>query len=289
VCTPKEIRAMDRRRFVPSADGLEVRTLLATNLNSLFGLQVNSNLNIPITYQQRELRIARLPYYLEQIRPGRFLPKPEIKQIQDSLFGMLDVIHRPPTQGLNNFNYSLRKVVSKESLSSTDINRLDQTFTGVLNSARTPPAAVAGLRSALYQLTSQIDTNSVLPVTLATNDYTLVLETALAVGRPMPSPTLPKIAKNEGIQADNQHMKTPLRHPAVTGTYHFHTNIQIITPESQVVGDGRVRGNNDFKVRIVTPLSPGVYKFYLRAVDQVGHLSHVSRPFFMKVVPKKHR
>ena len=43
---------MDRRRFVPSAEGLEVRTLMATNLNSLFGLQVNSNLNIPITYQQ---------------------------------------------------------------------------------------------------------------------------------------------------------------------------------------------------------------------------------------------
>jgi hypothetical protein len=289
VCTPKEIRAMDRRRFVPSAEGLEVRTLMATNLNSLFGLQVNSNLNIPITYQQRELRIKRLPYYLEQIRPGRYLPKPEIKQIQDSLFGMLEVIHRPPTQGLNDFNYSLRKVVSKQSLTSTDINRLDQTFTGVLNSARTPPPAVAGLRSALYQLTSQIDTNSVLPVTLATNDYTLVLETALAVGRPMPSPALPRIAKNEGIQANDQHMKTPLRHPAVTGTYHFHTNIQIITPQSQIVGDGHVHGNNDYKVRIVTPLSPGVYKFYLRAVDQVGHLGHVSRPFFIKVVPRKHR
>ena len=83
-------------------------------------------------------------------------------------------------------------------------------------------------------------------------------------------------------------MKTPLLHPAVTGTYHFHTNIQIITPESQVVGDARVRYNNDYKVRIVTPLSPGVYKFYLRAVDQVGHLGHVSRPFLIKVVPKKH-
>jgi hypothetical protein len=288
VCTPKEIRAMDRRRFVPSTEGLEVRTLQATNLNTLFGLQLAPNLNIPITYQQRELRITRLPYYMEQIRPGRYLPKPEIKQIQASLFALLSQIHRPPTQGLNNYNYNLRKIVSKESLTTANINSLNQTFTGVLNSAQTPPGAVYGLKTALYQLTSQVDTASVLPVFLATNDTTLVLETALAVGRPMPSPALPKIAKNEGIQANNQHIKTPLLHPAVTGTYHFHTNMQIITPQSQIVGDAVVRSNNDFKVRIVTPLSPGIYKFYLRAVDQVGNLSHVSRPFLIKVVPKQH-
>jgi hypothetical protein len=279
---------MDRRRFRPSTEGLETRTLQASNLNSLFGLQLNSNLNLPITYQQRLLRIAHLPYYLEQIRPGRFLPKAELQQIQTSLYDMLEVIHRPPTQGLNNYNYNLRKIVSKQSLTANDIKSLNQTFAGVLNSAQTPPVAVNGLKTALYQLTSQVDTASVLPVTLATNDTTLVLETALAVGRPMPSPGLPKIAKNEGIQTNTQHIKTPLLHPAVTGTYHFHTNIQIITPQSVVVGDAKVRYNNDYKVRIVTPLAPGSYKFYLRAVDQVGNLGHVSKPFVIKVVPKKH-
>jgi hypothetical protein len=267
---------------------LEVRTLLATNLNSLFGLQVSTNLNIPITYQQRLLRIKHLPYYLEQIRPGRYLPKSEVQAIQGSLYDLIETIHRPPTQGLDNFNYGLRQVVSKESLTSTEINKLNQTFTGVLNSAQTPPVAVAGLQKALYTLTSQIDTASVLPVYLATNDTTLVLETALAIGRPMPSPYLPKIAKNEGIQANAQHIKTPLLHPAVTGTYHFHTDIEIITPQSQIVGEARVIRNNNFKVRVVTPLSVGVHEFYLRAVDQVGHLSHVSKPFYIKVVPKRH-
>jgi hypothetical protein len=279
---------MDRRRFIPSTEGLEDRTLQATNVNTLFGLQLSANLNLPITYQQRELRIKRLPYYLEQIRPGRFLPKPEIQQIQSSLYNLLEVIHRPPTQGLDDYNYNLRKIVSKQSLTANDIHSLDQTFTGVLNSAQTPPDAVSGLRTALYQLTSQVDTASVLPVFLGTNDYTLVLQTALAIGRPMPSPSLPRIAKNEGIQANKDHIKTPLLRPAVTGTYHFHTDMEIITPESQVVGLAKVRYNNDFKVRIVTPLSPGVYTFYLRAVDQVGHLSHVSRPFLIKVVPSRH-
>jgi hypothetical protein len=287
VGTPKEIRSMDRRRFRPSTEGLETRTLQASNLNTLFGLQINSNLNIPITYQQRELRISRLPYYLEQIRPGRFLPKPEIKEIQASLFAMLDVIHRPPTQGLNDFNYNLRQIVSKQSLTAPNINSLNRTFMGVLNSARTPPGAVFGLGQGLYQLVSQIDTASPMPVYLGTNDYTLVLETALAIGRPMPSPAVPKIAKNEGIQANKQHMKTPLLHPAVTGTYHFHTNMQIITPQGQIVGEAVVRSTNDFKVRVVTPLSPGIYTFYLRAMDDAGHLSLLSRPFAIKVVPKK--
>jgi hypothetical protein len=288
VCTPKEIRSMDRRRFRPSTEGLETRTLQASNLNTLFGLQLSSNLNIPITYQQRELRIKRLPYYLEQIRPGRYLPKPEMKEIQNSLFALLDVIHRPPTQGLNDYNYNLRKIVSKQSLTAGNINSLNQTFKGVLNSARTPPVAVSGLSQALYQLTSQVDTASVLPVYLGTNDYTLVLETALALGRPMPAPAVPKIAKNEGIQVGKQHIKTPLLHPAVVGTYHFHTNILVRTPEGQIVGNAKVRYNNNYKVRIVTPLAPGIYKFYIQAEDTVGHLGLLSRPFAIKVVPKKH-
>ena len=67
---------MDRRRFVPSPEGLEGRTLLAgININTLFGLQLYPNLNVPITFQQKSLRIQHLPYYLEKIRPGRFLPK----------------------------------------------------------------------------------------------------------------------------------------------------------------------------------------------------------------------
>ena len=39
------------------------------NINTLFGLQVSTNLNVPITYQQKSLRIQRLPYYLDKIAP----------------------------------------------------------------------------------------------------------------------------------------------------------------------------------------------------------------------------
>ncbi len=103
----KKIRALDRRRFVPSTEGLESRELQAS-LNTLFGVQVATNLNVPITYQQKSKRIEHLPYYLEKIVPGRYLPQAEIAEIQQGLYNMMDGIIKPPPDALNNFNYQLR-------------------------------------------------------------------------------------------------------------------------------------------------------------------------------------
>jgi hypothetical protein len=280
---------MDRRRFIPSKEGLEVRALQASSLASLFGNQVSSNLNIPITYEQKALRIEHLPFYLNEVVPhGRFLPKAEIKQIQNSLFAMLDQIHRPPSQGLNDYNYVLRHIVSHQSLSPDDINRLNAAFGGVLNSARTPPASVSGLKSALFTLTSQVDTASVLPVTLATNDYSLTLQTALGIGRPMPPPIVPKIKRNNGIQANVNHIKTPLLRPRLVGTYHFHTFIRVVTPDGDIVGAARVKKDNNYTVQIVVPQTIGIHEFRIQAVDDVGNVGKLSRPFKIKIVPRKH-
>ncbi len=280
---------MDRRRFVPSHEGLEDRALQTVSFASLFGNQVTANLNIPITYEQKALRIKRLPYYLEQItHNGRFLPEAEIQQIQTSLYAMMDTIDRPPSQALNNYNYQLRHVVSKQSLTASDIKRLDYSFGAVLKSAKTPTDSINGLKSALFTLTSQVDTASILPVVLATNDYTLTLETALGIGRPMPPPIVPKIKRNNGIQAGVQHMKTPLARPRLVGSYHFHTFIRVVTPDGEVVGASRVKKNNNYVVQIVVPQSIGIHEFRIQAVDDVGHLSKLSKPFEIKVVPKKH-
>jgi hypothetical protein len=280
---------MDRRRFIPSKEGLEVRALQASSLASLFGNQVTSNLNIPITYEQKALRIEHLPFYLNEVVPhGRFLPAAQIKQIQNSLFAMLDQIHRPPSQGLDDYNYVLRHIVSHQSLSTEDIHRLNNSFGGVLNSARTPPASVSGLQSALFTLTSQVDTASVLPVTLATNDYSLTLQTALGIGRPMPPPIVPKIKRNNGIQANVNHIKTPLLRPRLVGTYHFHTFIRVVTPDGAIVGAARVKKDNNYTVQIVVPQTIGVHEFRIQAVDDVGNVGKLSRPFKIKIVPRKH-
>jgi hypothetical protein len=285
----KEIRAMDRRRrFMPSHESLEDRALQAANLTNIFGAQINSNLNIPITYQQKALRIKRLPYYLGQISEGgRFLPKAEIQQIQSSLFAMLDKIQKPPSKAIDNYNYQLRHVVSQQSLSPSDIKRLNFAFGAVLNSANTPQASINGLQSALYTLTSQVDTASVLPVNLATNDYSLTLQTALGIGRPMPPPIVPRIKRTDGLMAGVNHMKTPLERPRLVGTYHFHTFIRVVTPGGEVVGTARVKKDNNYTVQIVVPQTVGTHEFRLQAVDDVGNLSKLSRPIVIKVVPKK--
>jgi hypothetical protein len=287
---PKEIRAMDRRRFVPSHERLELRELNAVNITSIFGSQVSSNLNIPITFEQKALRIKHLPFYLSKISEGtRFLPKAEISQIQTSLFDMLDKINRPPSAAINNYNYQLRHVVSKQSLSTSDVHVLNHAFAAVLNSAKTPAASVNGLKSALFTLTSQVDTASVLPVTLATNDYSLVLQTALGIGRPMPPPIVPRIKKNNGIQAGVNHMKTPLARPRLVGTYHFHTFIRVVTPDGTIVGAERVKKNNDYTVQITVPQTIGIHEFRIQAVDDAGNVGKLSRPFLIKVVPKRHK
>jgi hypothetical protein len=286
----KEIRAMDRRRFVPSSEGLEGRALqTAFNVNNIFGFQASANLNVPITFQQKSLRIQHLPFYLEKISPGRFLPKAEIEQIQGALFNMVDGIHKPPSKVLDNFNYQLRKVVPKQSLTAGNLHLLNRGVAAVLRSAAAPQSSIDGISSALFTLTSQIDTASVMPVYLATNDSTLVLQTALAIGRPMPPPTLPRIKRNNGIQAGAQHMKTPLERPRLVGTYHYHTLMEVVTTDGQVIGAANVRRNNNYVVQITTPLSLGVHELHLQALDTVGHVSRPSRPFFIKVVPKKHQ
>src|SRR5207249_12097428 len=182
----------------------------------------------------------------------------------------------------------LRHVVPRQSLSPSDLRRLNFAFTAVLRATHAPPSSIDGLATALDRLATQVDTASPEPVFLGTNDYTLVLETALAVGRPMPPPILPRIAKHQGVQTNSDHITTPLKHPTLVGTYHFHTHIQVITPAGVVVGTANCRKDNQYKVLIDPPLSPGLYQFRIRAYDDVGHPSKVSRLFEIKVVPRGH-
>ncbi len=119
--------------------------------------------------------------------------------------------------------------------------------------------------------------------------FVMTSSNADAIGRPMPAPALPQITKNQGIQADAQHIKTPLHRPNLVGSYHFHTVIQVVTPEGVVVGQTSVEKNNNYKVQITTPQSVGVHRFQLRALDSVGHISRYTKPFLIKVVPKKNQ
>ncbi len=141
----KKLRAINRRRYVPSAEGLEGRALQASTGLTLFGAQLTSNLNVPITYEQKAKRIEHLPYYLGQIHSGRFLPNAEIQEIQGALFNMMDSIQKPVPQVLDNFNYQIRQVMPKDSLAPADIAVLNHGVAAVLRNAKAPESSVTGI------------------------------------------------------------------------------------------------------------------------------------------------
>ncbi len=131
---------MDRRRYVPFPEGLETRKLLASvNLNTLFGLQVNSNLNVPITFQQKSLRIQRLPFYLDKIAThGRFLQRPRCsKSRHRSLTWSTASIARLSRLSTITTTSSA-KWSPRQSLTTADIDRLNYSFGAVLHSAKAP-------------------------------------------------------------------------------------------------------------------------------------------------------
>ena len=282
-----KLRAMNRRRFVPSTEGLEGRALQASTGFTLFGVQLTTNLNVPITYQQKAKRIEHLPYYLGQIHPGRFLPQAEIQQIQGALFNMMDSIQKPDPQALNNFNYEIRPIVSKESLSSSDI--------AVLTNGVARYYEMRRLQSRRSKASRVRSTHSPRRSTPPASCRYTWQRTTLRSSCKQPWPSAgpcPRLScqSSSTIPGSMQDLNTSrLRSaPILVGTYHFHTAIQVVTPEGVVVGQSFAARNNNYRVQITTPQPVGVHEFRLQAVDTVGHISRIGPPFLIKVVPKKH-
>jgi hypothetical protein len=75
----------------------------------------------------------------------------------------------------------------------------------------------------------------------------------------------------------------------MVGSYVYQTTMQLIDPATNsIFGEAPVGKNGEYSLRVATPLGLGKHHFVVRAVDEVGHLSHVSRVFTIKVVPPKH-
>ena len=92
---------MDRRRFVPAPEGLEVRTMLSSG-GAGFGLlgSGTTTQTLPITFPQKELRIQKMPTNLRALQPDRFLPPATINQIQLGLNQIMSQIEpAPPKPG----------------------------------------------------------------------------------------------------------------------------------------------------------------------------------------------
>jgi hypothetical protein len=283
---------MDRRRFVPSPDGLELRTMMSTTSTSafaFFGRSTGLTQTLPITFQQKELRIQKMPNNLRALQPDRFLPPVTIHQIQLGLNEIMGNMTLPRPKALSNYNLLLRKIVFHSSVSAASAQKLDHAFKAVLVSGHAPEPGLTTLVSSVNQLVTQVDTASIRPTNLATNDNAYLLQLAIVIGQQMPAPRAPTIAKTSGHQVNPRVAVTPLPDPTYIGTYEFNTTIQMLnTANNEVIGTAIVAKNGQYALRITTPLVVGKYKLVVRAVDEVGHISHASRVFGLQVVPPRH-
>ena len=288
---------MDRRRFAPSAEALEGKALL-----SLFGVKTTNTSqqisvqDLPETFRQKELRIEHLPFYLEQTQPGRFLPSATITKLQSDLGDIAAELHAPTTQVVDAFNHGLQHALPYLTLSTTNAHLLNASFGSVLDRAGATPQETANLRQDMNQL-ALVDSKSIEPSLLARNDYSLVLQTALSIGRPIQTPRAPELAANDGIKAKNGESGYTHDHlPTFVGSYEAGATrigfmrMQIVDASGTVFGVGVVDSAGHYSVKLTTPLPDGNYAFHARAIDEVGHQSDLSPGSFkLKVITKAPR
>ncbi|MGO8902569.1 MAG: hypothetical protein ACLQU5_30125 [Isosphaeraceae bacterium] len=285
---------MDRRRFVPAPEGLEVRTMLSTTGGgfSLFGSSSNTTQTLPITFAQKELRIQKMPTNLRALQPDRTLPPITINQIQLGLNEIMSQTNPTPRDapGLTRYNLEMRNIVHNTSLSAANVKLLNRMFSSILVAVNAQNPGLTNVVSGVNQLVSQVDTASINPVFLATNDNAYILQLGLVIGQQMPAPRAPTITKGTGHQVKPGISVTPLYAPTYVGSYEYGTTIDMVNVSTgQIIGTAIVAKNGQYALHITTPLAVGKYHLAVRAVDEVGHVGHASRVFGLQVVPpKKH-
>jgi hypothetical protein len=279
-----------RRRFVPSTEGLEGRALLASGL---FGTSLpNSNpaANVPMTMKVKEQRIERLPHYMELIRSGRFIPPDTVRELQADMLAITAKVHRPHSAFLEGFNSRLRSISFKSSLSVPDAAGLNHSFGLVLQAMGASPEAVTNLKNDMNALAKN-DAMGPQPVFVATNDYTLVLQTILGIGPPIRRPQPAQLAIHNGKREGIQFGITPKSQPTLVGNYDAFSLIQVVDTHGNVLGTTTVKRNGatesngqaldsgKYAVTINQPISVGVHTLYVRGIDSFGNVSPLS-PFF---------
>ena len=290
---------MDRRRFVPSSEGLEGRALLSLFGHSSTNKTVVNVDDLPLTFTEKAARIKRVPYYLDQLQPGRFLPPAAITDLQANLYTIAGTVpHSPPPAILNEFNHNIREVTPLASLSVRNAEILSRSFGAVLDRTGMSPDLVSALKADMNAI-AKVDSQSRQPVYLATNDYAIVLQDTLAIGRPIARPGIPEVALHNGLRVKTGINVTYFHRPDLVGSYNppqqgvlsspVGTTIQVIDEAGNVLGTANVPSSGKYVLPITTPLPEGTNVLRVRAVDQQGLVSNPSQNFVIRVIPPRVR
>ena len=220
---------MDRRRFVPArrTRGPHPALLDQQGLHA-FWLERDHNSD-PAHYLRAE-RTADPENADEspRLQPDRYLPPETINQIQLGLNEIISQIKPAPPRGLTNYNLEMRNIVHNTSLSAANVQTLNRMFSSIMIATHAPNPGLTNVVTGVNQLVSRVDTASISPVFLATNDNAYILQLALVIGQQMPAPRVPTITKGTGHQVNPRVAITPLYAPTYVGSYEYGTTIQMV-------------------------------------------------------------
>jgi hypothetical protein len=209
-----------------------------------------------------------------------------VNQLLDDLETIKAQLAEPSSNVLSAFNDQLRTTIPHASLSQEDAQRLNALFGEALTSAKATPQEVANLQADMSNL-ALVDSKSIQPVMLATNDYSLVLQVAIGVGQPIPKPAAPSLAPADHIGKTGQF--TTKTQPHLVGTYDAGATIEIVDTSNNVLGSAVVAKNGKYSVQFAQPLSVGEHVVGVRASEE-GVFSAVSNTITIRVLsPPKRR
>lgn len=273
---------MDRRRFVPSTEGLETRKLMSVfGLNPNLGANTSTDANVaPL----KQLRIDRLPNYLLRIQHGRHVPKSVVQSLQRDLTSIEAQLHAPPSAVLQVFNEQMRSALDNQSLSVETAAALNQRFGLVLEQSGASPEVVTQFKADMNAL-AKVDAAGLNPSIVAANDYALLTQMAMGIGTPLAAPGVPKLsaASNTGAKRDRVTSDTQ---PILVGTYTNGFTIQIVdNATNAVLGQSVVPASGAYAVQFAKPLSLGNHTVHVRAIDNNGGFSFPSPSITLGIVP----
>ena len=239
------------------------------------------------TLGDKTARIDHLPGTLNSIEYGRTLPKPIVSAIQADIIATRGKLHSPSHDALNAFNQQVRGALSKPSLSQNTAVTLTAVFGRALESAGDTPDQIAQLQADTNRLI-QVDVASKDPVRLAANDYAVILQTALGIGRPIITPATPKLSRADRGGANN--VVVGNLHPSLVGTYNskgtpIGTEIDLLDETGGVVGQTSTTTGGKYTITPAAILGYGSHTFRVRAVDSAGDFSDPSGPITITIVP----
>lgn len=134
--------------------------------------------------ETRLQRIDRLPAFLRLLDPGRPLPEEAVSVIQQELRGFVTRLRPPAGPIAEGFVDLLRDAISEASVKPETVAGLNAGTAALLGSAGASEQSIDRITGAMTEL-ARTAAGSRQPVVVLTNDYALVLQTALGVGRPI--------------------------------------------------------------------------------------------------------